>query len=135
MVLFDIGSGRDNDNDSELKDRGVSSRVRRLCGGITTDNGNGECELFRKVRSMGKYVDVHSNGCIPLSRAVVAAPFGGILRVEALLHEYDDDGQVATFPTAEGVVGFSEPSSEKEETKVIEGCHGGGGVAVKLLWM
>lgn len=128
VILLEV-IGRDDNDDSN-----VSSDARLLCGTITANNGHGESELFRKVKSSSQYVTVHSNSSIPLSRAVVAAPCGGTLRVEAYLQVYVDRDVTPDGMVIEGVVEFGDAYYKKSETKIIEVC-GGGRIAVKVVWM
>lgn len=117
-----------NDRDNE----DLSSNVR-LCGSITTDNEHGKSELFRKVKSSGQCVTVSSNSSIPLSRAVVAAPWGGTLRIKALLQNYDGDLASPGEAVVQGVVAFEEASYMKSEMKIIEG-YDGWRLALSVLW-
>lgn len=97
-------------------------------GEITTRNGHGQSELFRRTSSQS--VSVRPQDEIPLSRTVVAVPTTGILHVDAKLWDYhpvSPDDEIAS-----GSVAF-QPKYKKPENQVITGEYGK--VEVRVTWM
>lgn len=119
----------DDSNDSR-----ISSDARLLCGTITANNGARGKRAFRKVKSSIQFVTVRPNSSIPVSRAAVATPWGGTLRVAAHRQFYADRNLTPDGMLTKGVVELEDAFYKKSETKTVEG-RGGGRVAVKVVWM